>query len=117
MAQIQNISGEARDVPGLGLIVEAGQIVDVPDDDVYAYTQQAGMWAPIGDAQGIHDAQVEAYEQLAAAEATTNPTPPARNASREEWATYVIAADLANPEDLEGLGRNEIRDTYGPQES
>lgn len=58
MAKIRNISGEDRVVPWLdNRLVAKGAVVEVPKDDVYAYTQQAGVWEP-GDkeAQGLHDA-------------------------------------------------------------
>lgn len=37
---------------------------------------------------------------------------PAGNASKEEWVEYAKSKG-ASDEDLEGLGRNEIRDQYG----
>ena len=46
MARIRNISGEDLTVPGLdGRLVLAGQIVEVPDEDVDSYTCQTVNWA------------------------------------------------------------------------
>lgn len=50
MAKIKNETGEDRILPWLGdRLVLAGQVVEVSDDDVYAYTQQDG-WKPADDA-------------------------------------------------------------------
>lgn len=55
--KIKNTSGLDLIVPWLGgRLVMAGQVVDVPEGDVWAYTQQSG-WAPADDeAQAVHDA-------------------------------------------------------------
>jgi hypothetical protein len=39
--------------------------------------------------------------------------PPAGNASKDEWAAYVVNVLKVDPADIEGLGRNELRDRYG----
>lgn len=45
MARIKNVSSEDLIVPGLdGRLVLAGQIVEVPDDEVEAYTCQETNW-------------------------------------------------------------------------
>ena len=45
MARIKNVSGEDRTVSALaGRLVLAGQIVEVPDEDVESYTCQTN-WA------------------------------------------------------------------------
>lgn len=68
MARIKNTSGQDRLVPWLGgRLVVAGAVVDVPEEDVAAYTQQSGTWEPADKAtQKIHDAAlspaVEAVE-------------------------------------------------------
>lgn len=61
-AKIKNVSGEDRLVPGLGgRLVIAGAVVDVPVEDVYAYTCQEANWSPANkEAQTVHDAAVEA---------------------------------------------------------
>jgi hypothetical protein len=47
MAKVKNISGGDLTVPWLGgRLVLAGQVVEVPDDDTYAYTQQTSTWEP-----------------------------------------------------------------------
>lgn len=77
MAKIRNVSGDDRVVPWLNnRTIGAGELADVPAEDVYAYTQQAGVWEP-GDkeAQGIHDAARKAARE-AAAEAASDPAPP-----------------------------------------
>ena len=55
MAKIKNQSGDDLILPWLGdRLVLAGQVVEVPDDDVYAYTQQS-CWDPSDkDAKAIH---------------------------------------------------------------
>lgn len=48
MAQIKNVSGVDRTVPGLGgRLVLAGQVVDVPDEEVESYTSQEPNWAAV----------------------------------------------------------------------
>lgn len=47
MAKIKNVSGEDRTVPSLGhRLVLTGAVVEVPDEDTYAYTCQESVWAP-----------------------------------------------------------------------
>jgi hypothetical protein len=47
MAKVKNISGGDLTVPWLGgRLVLAGQVVEVPDGDTYAYTQQTSTWEP-----------------------------------------------------------------------
>lgn len=41
------------------------------------------------------------------------PEVPAGNASRDEWAAYVVDVLKVDPAEIEGLGRNELRDRYG----
>ncbi len=64
-AKIKNVSGEDRMVPSLGgRLVLAGALVDVPAEDVYAYTCQATNWSPANkEAQAAHDAAVEANNE------------------------------------------------------
>jgi hypothetical protein len=58
VAKIRNVSGNDLVVPSLGgRLVLAGQIVDVVDDEVYGFTQQAPNWEPADDeTQALHDA-------------------------------------------------------------
>lgn len=76
-AKIKNVSGEALTVPWLGgRLVLDGQVVEVPVEDVHAFTQQAATWAPQdnaakqahkeADEQFAEDRLVEAAEQAAA---------------------------------------------------
>ena len=115
MSKIRNVSGQDLSVPWLGdRLVVAGQVVDVPAEDVYAYTQQAG-WDPADDeAQTLHAAGEEHAEEIEAV-VSGEAEEPSGNASREEWATYVVAKGLATEEQLEGLNRNQIRDTYAAE--
>lgn len=57
-AKIKNVSGEDRTVPGLGgRLVVADAVVEVPIEDVYAYTCQGTNWSPANkEAQAAHDA-------------------------------------------------------------
>ena len=43
MARIKNVSGEDRTLDGR--LVLAGQVVEVPDEDVESYTCQTTIWA------------------------------------------------------------------------
>lgn len=70
MAKIKNISGDDRIVTDLGSrLALAGQIVDVPLEDVYSYTCQATNWSPADpEAQAAHDAAVAALDTTEAAD-------------------------------------------------
>jgi hypothetical protein len=122
VAKVKNISGEPLLVPALGgRMVLPGQVVDVADEAVYGFTCQKQTWAPVGDeAQAAHDAGHEQYRERVAEEsgpeAVTALEVPAGNADRDTWAAWVVATGLATEDDLAELGRNEIRDTYRPQE-
>lgn len=112
MAKIKNVFGEDRTLPWLGnRLVLDGQVVEVPDEDVYAYTQQSG-WEPADDAaQGIHDEAAAVAVETVKVESGE----PAGNASREDWVTFVTGTGRATPDELDGLSRDEIRDTYKEQ--
>lgn len=122
MAKIKNISGEPLVVPALGgRMVLAGQEVEVSEEDVYGFTCQTSTWAPVGDeARAAHDEADEQYHERVAEEsgpeAAAALEQPAGNASRDAWAEWVVAAGLATSDDVADLGRDEIRDTYRPQE-
>lgn len=62
MGKIKQASGEDRVVPGLGnRLVVAGAVVEVPDADVYGYTQQS-IWDPVdAAAKRAHDEGHTAY--------------------------------------------------------
>lgn len=130
MPTIKNVSGEDRIVPALGgRFVKAGQQIEVAEDQVYGFTQQTDVWAPV-DAPAEqahvdgHDAYLERRSEELGGVPVDNagarippPDPseleePAGNASREEWVDYVLTAQLATEDDLEGKGRDEIRDAY-----
>jgi hypothetical protein len=77
MSRIKNVSGEDLVVPWLGdRLVQAGQIVEVPDADVYSYTQTAS-WEPTDKAaRDAHKDGSEAYEKrLAEADSEVESAP------------------------------------------
>jgi hypothetical protein len=60
VAKVKNIEDEAHTVPALGgRLVLPGQVVEVPVEDVYGYTQQADRWEP-------HDAAAKKVHKQAA---------------------------------------------------
>lgn len=88
MAKVKNVSGQDRLVPWLGgRLVVAGAVVEVPAEDVAAYTQQTGTWEPADKAtQKIHDAALAPVEDPAdTAEVPTDDTgtEPGRDDSQE----------------------------------
>lgn len=112
MAKVKNISGDDRVVPAAdGRLVLAGTLLEVPVEDVYAYTCQETIWAP-GDAeaQNAHDAAV------AEPEPEVPSAPPGKNASTEEWANYAVSSGQATTTDVEGKTRDELIGLYGPRE-
>lgn len=76
MAKIRNVSGNDLVVPSLGgRLVLAGQIVEVDDEAVYGFTQQAPNWEPADDAtQAVHDAAIPA-EEVPATESSQDAEP------------------------------------------
>lgn len=119
MSKIKNTSGESLLVPWLGgRLVLAGAEVEVPAGDVFAYTQQEHTWAPAdAEATEIHDGVLSDLAELIDAEQTqtaesAGTLEPAGNASREEWATYVLTAGLATDDEIADLNRDQLRDTY-----
>lgn len=49
MSKVKNISGRDRFVPWLNRLVLAGQVVEVPESDADAYTQQTATWQAVDD--------------------------------------------------------------------
>lgn len=45
MAKVRNISGEPLAVPEINRVVDADEVVDVPDERVEAFTCQPTTWA------------------------------------------------------------------------
>lgn len=45
MSKVRNISGESLFVPELHRMVDADQVLDVPDDRLTAYLEQPATWA------------------------------------------------------------------------
>lgn len=83
MAKIRNKSGSDLFVPALGRMVMDGQVVEVPDADVYGFTQQS-IWQAADKAAEAADLEAEADYQarLAVAQgATTDPEPVAPDAT------------------------------------
>lgn len=112
MAKVKNVSGDDRIAKSLLVMRDADLEVSV--DEVWSYTCQESNWAPADDeAQAAHD---EAYAVAhAVEEALGENEPPAGNASREVWAAYVLAADLATEDDIKDMTRDELRDNYGKE--
>lgn len=108
MAKIKNVSGDDRFVPWLGgRLVLAGAVIEVPDEESWAYTEQESNWEPVDPAaQKVHDAEAGKRKP---------PEEPAGNASREAWASYVVTTGRASSADIEDMPRDEIRDTYKAQ--
>jgi hypothetical protein len=93
-----------------------GEVVDLP-------AAEAAKWADGQRAEYVNDADAPpAGEDEPAddvqAEDTTHEVqevePPAGNASRDEWAAYVVDVLKVDPAEIENLGRNELRDRYAP---
>lgn len=102
--RIRNVSPlGALDVPLLGAIVESDAVVDVATDHARVLLEQDRNWQPADDeaAALLHAEQIDKA--------------PAGNASRETWAAYATEQG-ATSDALDGMTRDEIRDTYGPQE-
>lgn len=112
MARIKNEYGEDRIVPSLGdRLVLAGEVVEVPDEAVYGFTCQAG-WSPADtDAREADTAADNEAAEVAVVE-SGDAEEPAGNAGRDAWVAWVVGKGLATEEDLDGKGRDEIRDTY-----
>ena len=54
MSKVKNVSGGALDVPLLDRVVEAGEVVDVPDvqaDGESPIVWPANRWEPVADAK------------------------------------------------------------------
>ena len=66
MAKIRNTSGQDLEVPSLGRMVLAGQVIEVPDDQVEGFTHPGApseLWAPSDQAaKDIHETLVAAAE-------------------------------------------------------
>jgi hypothetical protein len=64
MAKIRNTSGGDVEVPALGRMVLAGQVIEVPDDQVEGFTHPGApseLWAPSDQAaKAIHKKLVDA---------------------------------------------------------
>lgn len=115
MAKIKNVSGSDR-IAGapLGRLVLAGADLEVPASEVYTYTCQEPNWAPADDeARAAHD-EADAIAN-AVEEALDEDRHPAGNASRDVWAEYVLAAELAAEDDIKDMSRDQLRDTYGQE--
>ena len=66
MAKIRNTSGQDVEVPALGRMVLAGQVIEVPDEQVEGFTHPGApseLWAPSDKtAKDIHAALVKAAQ-------------------------------------------------------
>jgi hypothetical protein len=101
VAKIRNVSGNDLVVPSLGgRLVLAGQIVDVDDDAVYGFTQQAPNWEPADDAtQALHDAEAPVAEEPADPPAAAlTPVEARATGDLPPSTTDVVAATDTTPE-------------------
>lgn len=78
-AKVRNVSGEDLTVGWLaGRLVLAGQAVEVPLEDVFAYTSQPGTWEPYDNtAKKITKDGAEAEEARVASETGADDEPEA----------------------------------------
>lgn len=86
-----------------------GEVVDLP-------AAEAAKWADGQRAEYVNDADAPPADDVEAEDTTHEAQeiePPAGNASRDEWAAYVVDALKVDPAEIENLGRNELRDRYG----
>ena len=110
-----------------------GQEIDLPDDEAAKWAdgeraeyvdgpparETTSQPQPPTDAPPRPGGDTETTEEPPARETTSPPAapddaePPAGNASRDEWAAYVVDVLKVDPVEIEGLGRNELRDRYG----
>lgn len=127
MGNVRNVSGEDRFPAELGgRLVMPGQVVEVPDDSVYGYTCQ-DAWEPADEETAAVAGEQEAAN--AAANPVPDPdiepepvdvddyddtAPPAGNATRDEWVVWAVTVKKVDVAVLKDMGRDEIRDTYGP---
>jgi hypothetical protein len=89
-AKVKNVSGEDLTVAWLNnRLVLAGQAVEVPVEDVFAYTQQAETWEPYDNAaKKVHKEHHEAALEREAAElAALEPETPEDAGEQPEPAT------------------------------
>lgn len=63
-------------------------------------------------AETVQPEPVEAASEQAGDPPVETTDPPAGSASREEWVDYAVTQQGASEDELEGLGRNAIRDRY-----
>lgn len=98
-------------------------VIPRPDEDADRMTWEAyaiGQGMPVESAQNAE--RDELIMQFPAEEnpqpKSTVALPPARNASTEEWTKYVLKnyKDV-KPEDLEGMGRDDLVAKYHPAEA
>ncbi|GAA4358417.1 hypothetical protein [Angustibacter luteus] len=103
MAQIRNVSGQDLDVPWEDRVVPAGEVLELDERDVWSYTQQEGVWEPADEAaQTEHD--------------NRGLRRPRGGDTREAWVAWVVGTGQAAEDELEDLGRDQIRDLFTPQE-
>jgi hypothetical protein len=95
MAKIRNTSGEDLEVPSLGRMVLAGQVIEVPDDAVEGFTHPGApsqLWAPSDQAaKDIHQKLVDAAGPPPEAE----PAPPLDDLTKTELEVLAEARGLS----------------------
>lgn len=95
MAKIRNTSGYDVEVPSLGRMVLAGQVIEVPDDAVEGFTHPGApseLWAPSDQAaKDIHQKFVDA----AAPPPEPEPAPPLDDLTKPELEALAEARGLS----------------------
>jgi hypothetical protein len=104
---VEQASAQAGDPPDKGEIQSARRADKAADKSGdHQVTDPA--------AETVQDEPVEAASEQAGDPPVETTNPPAGNATRAEWVDYAVNQQGATEEELDGLGRNEIRDRYLP---
>lgn len=102
-------------VSGADFAWRPGEVVDLPDAEAAKWAD--GVRAEYADPDQAQPESVEEEPVPPAGDdeppAGDQPEPPAGNASLEVWRAYVVETLKVDPAEIEGLGRNELRDRYG----
>lgn len=103
-------------VSGADFAWRPGEVVDLPDAEAAKWVD--GVRAEYADPDQAPQPEGEEEEPAPPADdeetpAVDQPEPPAGNASLEVWREYVVETLKVDPAEIEGMGRNELRDRYG----
>lgn len=100
MAVIRNIAGEDRDIPVAGGTVKDGATFEVDDDTFHHYAFPESIY--------------EVVEAPKSKPPATPDEPPAKSATKAEWAGYAVARG-ADPAAVEDLTKDQLIDQYGQE--